>query len=164
MRILSAVSLLSILSGGVAAQTVAANPVTANATAGTGIVRHDDWRVTLTIFRSPGTGIQLSRGHFAMFVAHYPTAIPRDGKIRNTEFIRTGVAYYLSPDATNSAYSSLSFGSSLTNGWANSGLLDIGARRMFTERLSGQLGVAVLHAPETKATRLNPTVGLGVRF
>lgn len=128
------------------------------------MLRDDAWRVTLTVFRSPGTGLMVSRGHFAAFAGHYPTVIPRDGVNRNTNFVRFGVAAYATPAARNSAYVSLSMASSLSRGWANSGLVDVGMRRMFTETLSGQLGVAVLHAPSTSATRVNPTVGFGVRF
>ncbi len=32
------------------------------------------------------------------------------------------------------------------------------------DRYSGQIGVAVLYAPISRETRVNPTVGLGVRF
>jgi hypothetical protein len=123
-----------------------------------------DWHLTLTIFRSPGTGLQLARGPLAVFVAHYPTVIKRDGAQRGTQFIRAGVAAYLR-DATRTApYVSLSVAPSLTRGWTTSGLVDVGVRQRFTTRLSGQLGVALLHAPRLDATRVNPTVGLGVRF
>ena len=123
-----------------------------------------DWNVTLTVFRSPGTGIQVSKGRLAAFVAHYPTVIERDGEQRNTQFVRIGVAAYARPNAGTSPYASLSLAPSLTAGWPNSGLADVGLRRRFGGRFSGQLGVAVLHAPETKESRVNPTVGLGVRF
>lgn len=123
-----------------------------------------DWNVTLTVFRSPGTGIQVAKGRLAAFVAHYPTVIERDGEQRNTQFIRIGVAAYARPKAGTSPYASLSLAPSLTAGWPNSGLADVGLRRRFGGRFSGQLGVAVLYAPETKESRVNPTVGLGVRF
>jgi hypothetical protein len=124
----------------------------------------NDWRVTVTVFRSPGTGLQISRGHLAAFVAHYPTIIKRDGEQRNTQFIRIGVAAYGRPGASTSPYVSLSYAPSLTKGWANSALFDVGARQRFGNRFSGQLGAAVLYAPETRQTRFNPTVGLGVQF
>ena len=124
----------------------------------------NDWNVTLTVFRSPGTGIQVSKGRFAAFVAHYPTVIEREGEQRNTQFIRIGVAAYARPNAGTSPYASLSLAPSLTAGWPNSGLADVGLRRRFGGRFSGQLGVAVLYAPETKESRVNPTVGVGVRF
>jgi hypothetical protein len=127
-------------------------------------VRNDDWRVTLTIFRSPGTGLQLSRGHFAAFAAHYPTVIERDGKQRDTQFLRFGIAAYAAPDARTSPYASLSFAPSLTKGWSNSGLVDVGLRQQFTDRFNGQLGMALLYAPQSRETRVNPTIGLGVRF
>lgn len=127
-------------------------------------VAANDWRVTLTIFRSPGTGIQISKGRLAAFVAHYPTVFERDGEQRGTQFIRTGVAMYGSADARTTPYVSLSVASSLTAGWSNSGLLDVGVRRNLGDRYSGQLGAAVLYAPHTKRTRVNPTVGMGVRF
>jgi hypothetical protein len=127
-------------------------------------VAANDWRVTLTIFRSPGTGVQVSKGHFAAFVAHYPTVIKRDGAQRNTNFLRIGVAAYARPDARTSPYASLSFAPSLTRGWSNSMLADVGVRQRFGSRYSGQLGAAVLYAPASKQTRLNPTVGLGVHF
>ena len=128
------------------------------------MLQDGSWRVTLTLFRSPGTGLMVSKGHLAAFVGHYPTVIPRDGEIRNTNFIRFGVAAYATPEKRNSAYASASVGASLTRGWGNSVLLDVGMRRMFTSRFSGQLGVAALHAPSTSATRVNPTVGFGVQF
>ncbi len=156
MRILVTILLLSFAHRSISAQAPE-SPRQA-------IVRSDDWRVTLTVFRSPGTGIQLSKGHMAVFVGHYPTVIKRDGKQRDTQFIRMGVAYYVAPDATNSPYASASFAASLTAGWANSALGDVGIRHMFSKRYSGQLGVAVLHASASGQTRVNPTVGLGVRF
>ncbi|QJR35558.1 hypothetical protein [Gemmatimonas groenlandica] len=127
-------------------------------------VARNDWRVTLTIFRSPGTGLQVSKGHLAAFVAHYPTVIKRDGAQRGTQFVRLGLAAYARPDARTSPYASVSFAPSLTKGWSNSALADVGARQRFGSRYSGQLGVALLYAPHTKQTRVNPTVGLGVRF
>jgi hypothetical protein len=128
------------------------------------IANDDGWRVTATLFRSPGTGVQVSRGWLAAFVAHYPTVIKRDGKQRSTQFIRIGVAAYARPDARTSPYASVSFASSLTAGWANSALLDIGARQRFGDRYSAQLGAAMLYEPQGKRTRLNPTIGFGVRF
>lgn len=126
--------------------------------------RADAWRATLTIFRSPGTGVQLSKGHLAVFAGHYPTVIKRDGENRDTQFLRVGVAYYLAPEARTSPYGSLSLAPTLSKGWSNSALADIGVRRHFTARFSGQLGVAVLHAPALHETRVNPTVGFGVHF
>lgn len=128
-----------------------------------------DWRLSITIFRSPGTGVQLARGSFAVFAAHYPTIFDRgDGAPRRdrptTHFLRVGVARYLRADASTSPYVSLSVAPSLTRGWSTSGLLDVGVRRRFTGTLSGQLGAAVLHTPSRRVTRLNPTLGLGVTF
>ncbi len=128
------------------------------------MLRNDAWRVTLTIFRSPGTGVMVGKGMFAAFVGHYPTAIPFNGEVKNLNFVRYGVTAYASPASRTSAYLSLSAASSLTKGWANSAMVDVGVRRMFTPRFSGQLGAAVLHAPSTNATRFNPTVGFGVHF
>lgn len=122
------------------------------------------WRLTLTIFRSPGTGLQLARGPLAVFVAHYPTIFLRDGEQRTTHFVRLGVARYLRPDAATSPYVSVSVAPSLTRGWTTSGLLDVGVRRRLVSSLSGQLGVAALYAPAKRATRVNPTIGLGVAF
>ena len=136
----------------------------ANLTPSTSIERSDQWRATVTIFRSPGTGVQIQHGHLAAFAAFYPTVIKRDGEQRNTNFIRLGAAYYAAPRARTSPYASISFAPSLTKGWSNSVLADVGARRMFSTRFSGQLGVAVLHAPESKETRINPTIGFGVRY
>ncbi len=123
-----------------------------------------DWRLTLTIFRSPGTGLQLSNGHFAVFVAHYPTVIRRDGEQRGTHFVRVGAAAYLAPQARTSPYASISFAPSLTKGWHNSLLGDVGVRQRFGDRYSGQLGGAVLYAPRSGETRINPTIGMGVHF
>lgn len=125
--------------------------------------RDNDWHVTLTLFRSPGTGIQVAKGHLAAFVGFYPTVIERDGEQRNTNFVRLGVAAYASTGRT-SPYASVSFAPSLTKGWSNSGLVDAGMRHYFTRRFSGQLGAALLYAPGNKETRVNPTIGLGVRF
>jgi hypothetical protein len=124
----------------------------------------DSWRVTLTVFRSPGTGLQLSKGHLAVFAGHYPTVIQREGEQRTTHFVRMGAAYYVAPSATTSPYASLSIAPSLTDGWSTSGLADVGVRRMFSRRYSGQLGVAMLHAPGMNATRVNPTIGFGRQF
>jgi len=123
-----------------------------------------EWRLTVTIFRSPGTGLQLSRGALAVFVAHYPTIFPRDGERRTTHFLRVGVAGYLRAESATSPYVSLSIAPSLSKGWSTSGLLDVGLRRRFTRSLSGQLGAALLYAPTERATRINPTLGLGVSF
>jgi hypothetical protein len=153
-----ALALIPLLSAVANAQTTAA-PVVDNA-----IVANNEWHVTLTIFRSPGTGLQISKGHFAAFVAHYPTIIKRDGEQRNTNFVRIGLAAYARPDARTSPYASLSFAPSLTKGWSNSLLADLGMRQRFRSRYSGQLGAALLYAPASRQTRLNPTVGLGVQF
>lgn len=126
--------------------------------------RTNDWRVTLTVFRSPGTGIQVSKGNFAGFLAHYPTVINRAGELESIEFLRLGVAWYAAPDESNSPYVSLSFAPSLSRGWSNSGIADAGLRHMFNDRISGQVGVAMLYAPGSRETRVNPTIGLGVRF
>lgn len=123
-----------------------------------------DWRVTVTVFRSPGTGIQVSKGHLAGFVGHYPTVIRREGSRQTTHFLRVGMAYYGSMEARTTPYFSLSIAPSLTRGWSTSAIVDAGLRHMFGTRFSGQLGVAVLHAPHSKETRVNPTVGAGVRF
>jgi hypothetical protein len=155
MRFLSTVAIIALTAGAAGAQTSESQPT---------IERVDRWRATLTIFRSPGTGLQLSKGHLAVFVAHYPTVIERGGEDRNTNFIRMGAAYYIAPASGTSPYASLSIAPSLTKGWSNSGIADVGVRQMLGGRISGQLGVAVLYAPSTKETRVNPTVGLGVRF
>ncbi len=136
----------------------------ANSAPSTSMERPDQWRATVTIFRSPGTGLQLQRRHLALFLGFYPTVIKREGEQRNTNFIRLGAAYYAAPDARTSPYASLAFAPSLTKGWSNSVIADVGVRRMFTTRFSGQIGVAVLHAPESKQTRVNPTIGLGVLY
>lgn len=121
------------------------------------------WRVTLTVFRSPGTGLQLSRGRLAVFAAHYPTIFRRDGADRTTHFVRVGVAAYGST-RLSAPYVSLSIAPSLTRGWSTSGLLDAGWRQGFGDRVSGQLGVALLANPARRTTRVNPTIGLGVRL
>jgi hypothetical protein len=121
------------------------------------------WRVTLTLFRSPGTGVQLSRGRLAVFAAHYPTVFRRDGADRTTHFVRVGVAAYAST-RPSSPYVSLSLAPSLSSGWPMSGLIDAGWRQGFGSRVSGQLGAALLVAPSLRTSRINPTVGLGVRL
>lgn len=156
MRNLLLAALLASLPLSAGAQSSAPQPAST--------IAPDDWRVTVTLFRSPGTGVQVSRGHLAAFVAHYPTVIRRDGEQRGTQFVRIGVAAYARPDGRTSPYVSLSYAPSLTKGWANSALFDVGARQRFGNRYSGQLGAAVLYAPQGKQTRFNPTVGLGVQF
>lgn len=156
MRLLLCAALIASLPPSAGAQSPALQPAST--------IASGDWRVTVTLFRSPGTGLQISRGHLAAFVAHYPTVIKRDGEQRGTQFIRIGVAAYGRPDARTSPYASLSYAPSLTKGWANSTLFDVGARQRFGNRYSGQLGAAVLYAPQSKQTRFNPTVGLGVQF
>ena len=156
MRMLLRAALIASLPPSAGAQSPAPQPAST--------ITGDDWRVTLTLFRSPGSGVQVSRGHLAAFFAHYPTVIKRDGEQRGTQFIRIGVAAYGRPDASTSPYVSLSYAPSLTKGWANSALFDVGARQRFGNRYSGQLGAAVLYAPQSKQTRFNPTVGLGVQF
>ncbi|MCU0634489.1 MAG: hypothetical protein MUE41_06415 [Gemmatimonadaceae bacterium] len=121
------------------------------------------WRVTLTVFRSPGTGVQVSRGRLAVFAGHYPTIFRRDGADRTTHFVRMGVAAYAST-RLSSPYVSLSLAPSLTRGWPTSGLLDAGWRQGFGSRVSGQLGVALLAAPSLRTSRVNPTIGLGVKL
>jgi hypothetical protein len=121
------------------------------------------WRVTLTVFRSPGTGLQVSRGRLAVFAAHYPTVFRRDGADRTTHFVRLGVAAYAST-RSSSPYVSLSVAPCLTERWPTSGLLDAGWRQGFGTRVTGQLGVALLVAPSLRMSRINPTVGLGVRL
>ena len=156
MRMLLCAALIASLPLSAGAQSPAPPP---NSTIASG-----DWRATVTLFRSPGTGLLISRGHLAAFLAHYPTVIKRDGEQRGTQFIRIGVAVYGRPDASTSPYMSLSYAPSLTKGWANSALFDVGARQRFGNRYSGQLGAAVLYAPQSRQTRFNPTVGLGVQF
>jgi hypothetical protein len=121
------------------------------------------WRVSLTLFRSPGTGIQVQRGKVALFAVHYPTIFERDGAQRTTHFVRIGVAAYARTTIT-SPYLSVSVAPSLTRGWPTSALLDAGWRQGITDRLSGQLGAALLVAPSLRTTRINPTIGLGVKL
>jgi hypothetical protein len=156
MRHLLSIVLLSLISFAAGAQSADAPSPS--------MVRSGDWHVTLTLFRSPGTGLQVSKGHFAAFVGHYPTVIERDGERRTTHFLRMGASYYANPAGSNSPYASVSIAPSLTEGWPTSGIVDVGMRHFFGSRLSGQLGVATLYAPSIRATRLNPTVGMGVRF
>ncbi len=153
-----ALALVSLVPALTQAQSVTGSPSVSPT------VARNDWRVTLTIFRSPGTGVQISKGHLAAFAGYYPTVIKRDGEQRNTNFLRVGIAAYAKPNDRTSPYTSLSFAPSLTKGWSNSVLADVGVRQRFGSRYSGQLGAAVLYAPHTKQTRLNPTVGLGVQF
>ncbi len=156
MRILLCAALIASLPLSAGAQSPVPQPAST--------IARDDWRVTVTLFRSPGTGLQISRGQLAAFVAHNPTVIKRDGEQRGTQFIRIGVAAYGRPAASTSPYVSLSYAPSLTKGWTNSALFDVGARQRFGNRYSAQLGAALLYAPQSKQTRFNPTVGLGVQF
>jgi hypothetical protein len=129
-------------------------------------VRPPRWGATLTAFRNPGTGLELHRGPVAVFAAHYPTVIRRDGRSRSTSFARLGAAWVFRDRAATAPYVSASWAASLTRGWDNSLLGEAGIRQRLARggtahRLTGRLGAAVLVAPSTRATRVNPTIGLG---
>lgn len=156
MRNLALLLLLAALPSAATAQVPGASAATRTT--------DSDWRIAITVFRSPGTGIQLSKGHLAAFVVYYPTVISREGEALSTQFVRVGMAYYGSAEARTTPYLSLSIAPSLTRGWSTSGIAETGLRQMFGRRFSGQLGVAVLHELDSKATRVNPTIGAGVWF
>ncbi len=95
MRLASLFLVLALAPFGAAAQSIEA-PAASDGPP-------DRWRATMTIFRSPGTGVQLSKGHLAGFVAFYPTVVERDGAKRNTNFVRMGAAYYVAPSTTGTS-------------------------------------------------------------
>ncbi|QJR34260.1 hypothetical protein [Gemmatimonas groenlandica] len=69
MRMLLTAALIASLPPSASAQSPAPQP--------TSTIASGDWRATVTLFRTPGTGRQKSRGHFAAFVALSTTVINR---------------------------------------------------------------------------------------
>ena len=164
LRALRALSALVALPGWLAAQGAVAprpNVPTAPAPA---------WRVTLTAFRNPGTGLEVRRGALVLFAGHYPTVIRRDSVRGTTHFARVGAGLVVRPDATTAPYASLSWAVSASRGWPSSALVDAGVRQRLgreglARRITGRLGAALLVAPNAPggtAVRVNPTIGAGL--
>ena len=164
LRALSALSALVALPGWLAAQGAVAprpNVPTAPAPA---------WRVTLTAFRNPGTGLEVRRGALVLFAGHYPTVIRRDSVRGTTHFARVGAGLVVRPEATTAPYASLSWAVSASRGWPSSALVDAGVRQRLgreglARRITGRLGAALLVAPNAPggtAVRVNPTIGAGL--
>jgi hypothetical protein len=128
------------------------------------------WRVTLTAFRNPGTGLEVRRGALVLFAGHYPTVIRRDSVRGTTHFARVGAGLVVRPEATTAPYASLSWAVSASRGWPSSALVDAGVRQRLgreglARRITGRLGAALLVAPNAPggtAVRVNPTIGAGL--
>lgn len=119
--------------------------------------------LTLTVFRSPATGLEYRIGHVSAYAGFYPTIFQRDGKARNTNFIRLGVMVYRRPTAS-SFYISSSYAISLTDGWDNSILNEIGYRWQVSRRFDVRGGGVVLVTERFDEVRLNPSIGFGYSF
>ncbi len=139
---------------------IAINARSANAQT-TGAVSRDT-ELRLTVFRNPATGLELKHARIGVFVGFYPTILRRTAadEMRNTNWIRTGVSVW-SHSTGPALYASVSAMVSLTDGWKNGVLFDVGGRYPIGERFAGRLGVAVLQTTD-KLTRVNPTVGFDI--
>lgn len=167
-------ALLALTLGAPLAAQHALTPATALRSAHTPTSRGESggesWQLTVTVFRNPGTGLELRRGAFMVFAGHYPTIIRRDdwrGDDRpTTHFLRFGAGLALRPQSMTSPYASVSFANSRSEEWSDSWILDGGVRQRlgrngWAHRATGRLGVGWLRSSERSATRVNPTVGLG---
>ncbi len=119
--------------------------------------------VSLTVFRNPATGVEVRYGPLAAHAGYYPTIIPRNGENRNTEFVRLGAAAFLRERGI-SPYLAASYLVSLTDGWADSVLLEGGALAPVYRGIGIRLGAAVLVPTDGERVRLNPTIGASLRL
>jgi hypothetical protein len=124
--------------------------------------RSSETELRLTVFRNPATGFELQHARIGVFVGFYPTILRRTAKddFKNTNWIRTGISVW-SHTTGPSLYASVSAMVSLTDGWKNGVLVDIGGRYPIGDRFAARLGVAVLQTTD-KLTRVNPTVGFDI--
>lgn len=119
--------------------------------------------MSLTVFRNPATGVEVRYGALAAHAGYYPTIIPRDGKNRNTEFVRLGAAAFLRERGV-SPYLAASYLVSLTDGWADSVLLEGGALAPVYRGFGVRLGAALLVPTDGERVRVNPTIGASLRL
>lgn len=119
--------------------------------------------LSATVFRNPATGLEIRYGALAAHTGYYPTIIPRDGKNRNTEFVRLGVSVFLR-DHGLTPYVSAAYLISLTGGWADSAFLEIGTLIPVIGPVDFRLGAGLMVPTDGEAVRLNPTVGASYRF
>lgn len=120
--------------------------------------------LSLTLFRSPATGLELRAGRGSAFAGFYPTILRADGEPEgsNVNFIRAGGALYLRP-AGSSPYVATSLLWSLDDDWDHGALSEAGYRLAIGSRLALRAGVGVLTTFDGE-TRINPTVGATVRL
>jgi hypothetical protein len=118
----------------------------------------------LTAFRSPATGLEYRKGHFAIHAGHYVTILKtgEEAKGESTNFVRTGASFYLRPTGWT-PYVSPSVVFSLDDDWDNGILTEVGLRIPVFSRASLRGGVGVLRTFEGE-TRVNPTVGFDVHL
>lgn len=119
--------------------------------------------VSATVFRNPATGIELRYGALAAHAGYYPTIIPRGGENRNTEFVRLGASVFLR-DHGLTPYASAAYLVSLTDGWADSALLETGTLVPIVGPVDVRLGAGLMVPTDGERVRLNPTIGASYRF
>lgn len=120
--------------------------------------------VHLTIFRSPATGLEYRWGRFGLHTGFYPTILKSEGQTEgsNTNFIRSGVTYYLRSGRLT-LFVSPAVLISLDDDWDNGVLTEVGLRVPVFRRTSFRAGVGVFRTFDG-VTRVNPTVGFDVRL
>ena len=118
----------------------------------------------VTVFRSPGTGLEYRFGRIAIHAAHYVTVLKTGDQAtgKSTNFVRAGASFYLRP-AGWTPFLSPSVVLSLDDDWDNGVLTEVGVRIPVFSRASFRGGVGVLRTFDGE-TRVNPTIGLDVRM
>lgn len=118
----------------------------------------------LTFFRSPATGLEYRWGRFGLHTGFYPTILKAEGQTKgdNTNFIRSGVTYYLR-SGRFTLFVSPAVLISLDDDWDNGVLTEVGLRVPVFRRTSFRAGVGVFRTFDG-VTRVNPTVGFDVRL
>jgi hypothetical protein len=149
--------LLAVAAAPIAAQSDSAvTPVAAP------VLRDDGWH--LTLFRSPGTGVEWRQGRWGVHAAHYPTIVraPGQARARAAAFVRVGAAWYARPGGW-SPYVAPSVLVSLDRDWGNGVLTEAGVRLPVVRGTAIRAGVGVLAAFDG-TVRVNPTIGVSLRL
>jgi hypothetical protein len=80
-------------------------------------------RLSLNLFRAPSTGLEYRTPWLGERVGFhggfYPTIFKRDGRDRPTSFVSLGATFYAVPEGST-AYATVAYGISLTDGWDDS--------------------------------------------
>ena len=122
-------------------------------------------RVTLNLFRAPSTGLEYRVGWFggrvSFHAGYYPTVIKREGKNRSTHFIAIGNTFYFKPEGST-FYTASSYAISLSGGWKDSWLNEVGYKWQISPRWAFRGGAVLLVTGDYKEVRLNPTLGFGM--